>query len=74
MRVSLESTTKIVTINGVEARIWEGITDSGIPVHAFISRIATRASYDQTKFKAELDECREPYDQAIKAYPARLVL
>jgi hypothetical protein len=36
MKVTLESTTKIVDINnGVKARLWEGRTESGIEVHAF---------------------------------------
>ena len=40
MKVTLESTTKIVELNGVQARIWEGTTEGGIRVHAFITRIA----------------------------------
>ena len=40
MIVWLHSTTKIVEVNGVRARIWEGLTGSGIPVHAYITRIA----------------------------------
>jgi len=44
MKVTLESTSKITTlvVNGedVPARIWEGKTESGIPCHAFITRIA----------------------------------
>ena len=32
MRVRLEQTTKVVELNGVPARMWEGVTDSGIRV------------------------------------------
>ena len=30
MKITIENTDKIVTLNGVPARIWEGKTDSGI--------------------------------------------
>ena len=42
MKITIENTDKIVTLNGVPARIWEGETDSGIRVHCFIPRIAVR--------------------------------
>lgn len=44
MKITLENTDKIVTleVNGasVPARVWQGETESGIQVHAFITRIA----------------------------------
>lgn len=40
MKITLESTSKIVELNGVPARVWEGKSESGIPCHAFITRIA----------------------------------
>lgn len=44
MKVTLENTTKIVALalNGtyVPARVWQGETEDGIPVQAFITRIA----------------------------------
>lgn len=30
MEIQLHNTTKIVTVNGVPARVWEGVTASGI--------------------------------------------
>lgn len=74
MKVTLESTTKIVEINGVPARIWEGHTESGIPVHAFVTRIAVHKTQDASQFEAELQEHR-PLSPALDGvYPARLVL
>ena len=35
--VTLTNTSKIVTLNGVPARVWEGKTAKGIPCHAFIT-------------------------------------
>ena len=42
MKITIESTDKIVYLNGIPARIWEGETASGICVHCFITRIAVR--------------------------------
>jgi hypothetical protein len=42
------------------ARIWEGKTDSGIPCHAYITRIAVDREEDSREFDAELREHRPP--------------
>lgn len=42
MKINIESTTKVVNVNGVAARIWEGQTDTGIKVQAFLTRIASK--------------------------------
>lgn len=46
MKITIESTDKIVTLTGqqvgggnVKARVWQGETDSGIPVQCFIPLI-----------------------------------
>lgn len=36
MKISIESTTQIVALDGVPARVWEGTTASGVRVQAFI--------------------------------------
>ena len=76
MRVTIESTSKIVDLiaNGqpIKARIWEGHTDSGIPVHCYVTRIATDAA-DVSQFDRELSEQRVP-SPAIAAIPLRLIL
>jgi len=81
VRVTLESTTKIVkfvTLTGteVDARIWEGQTESGIAVHAFITRIAidkTDLAANQ-QFSRELEEQRPPSPVIDAAYPLRMIL
>ena len=80
MKVILESTDKIVSLEtaagAVPARIWEGQTDSGVPVHAYITRVAVptnlpAAAHEQ--FKRELAEQRAP-SMGVAAIPLRLVL
>lgn len=73
MKIALESTTRIVQLNGVPARIWEGTTESGVHVIAFVTRVAVRDDQDTSQFERELQECRPPSADA-RAFPTRLVL
>lgn len=73
MRITVESTSKMVTLNGVPARIWEGRTESGIAVHCYITRIAHDLDADSTQFEAELQQTRTPSTD-IAAIPARMIL
>ena len=61
MKITIESTSKIVELNGVPARIWEGHTESGIKCHCYITRIAIDKDEPQTEeFERELQETRSP--------------
>jgi hypothetical protein len=78
MKVTLESTTKIVAlvINGVEveARVWEGRTSSGIACHAYITRIAVHREDDASEFDRELKQMRDPVNPDVAAMPRRIVI
>lgn len=73
MKLTIESTTKTVHLNGVEARVWEGQTESGIPVHCFITLVAVNGGLDTTQFEKELLEQRAPSVE-VAAIPLRLIL
>lgn len=73
MKVTLQSTTKIVQLNGVPARIWEGTTESGIPVHAYVTRIAVHEDQDQMEFERELQAHEQPSVE-IAAIPLRMII
>ena len=73
MRIRIESTTKIVEINGVPARIWEGHTENGVPIHCYVTRIAVPEDADHGEFEAELQGQRVP-SAAVEAIPLRLIL
>ena len=73
MRITIESTTKVVTLNGVPARIWEGRTESGVPVHAYVTRIAVERTEDTAEFERDLQEHRAPSPE-VEAIPLRLLL
>jgi hypothetical protein len=79
MRVTLESTDKVVDLmfeDGqiVPARIWEGETSSGIPCHAYITRIAVHNQDDGSAFERELLQQRPPHNPDVAALPRRLVI
>lgn len=81
MKLTIQSTTKIVMIkpsplaDGVPARVWEGVSESGIKVHCFITRIAIPAEEQEKaeEFKSELQECKPP-SLEVDALPFRLIL
>jgi len=73
MQIEIESTEKIVKLNGVPARVWEGKTKSGIPVHCFVTRISPQTNKNLDQFEKELQEQRAPSPE-IAAYPLRMIL
>jgi hypothetical protein len=85
MKVTLESTATMVTFvldNGgeVPSRIWQGETEDGTPVFAFITRIGpaylvTDPDIDAktAQFDCELTRCAAPRAY-IESLPLKLVL
>jgi hypothetical protein len=74
MKITIESTTKLVAINGVPARIWEGHTEAGVPLHCYITRLGIEKE-DAAAFEREsdLEEHRAPSPE-VEAIPLRLIL
>ncbi len=62
MKLTLESTPTITTIDGVPVRLWEGVTQDGIPVKVFIHRIAVASDQDHAAFERELKDMGQPYE------------
>jgi hypothetical protein len=60
MTITIESTSKVVSLNGVACRVWEGQTVSGVKVHCYIPRICAKDDQDLTQFERELQEQRVP--------------
>lgn len=75
MEIHLESTAKLVELNGVQVRIWEGHTESGIPIHAYVALVAVDRDADCTEFARELQE-RLPRDPSptVAVIPSRMIL
>lgn len=62
MRIMIESTDVLTTVNGVLVRLWAGETDDGIPVKVFIALIAVDREEDTTAFDRDLKEVGEPLE------------
>ncbi len=73
VKITISSTDKIVRLDGVPARIWEGTTESGIAVHCFVTRVAVPIGADQRQFERELTAHQAPSAE-VAAYPLHLVL
>lgn len=74
MKITVESTDLMVTLNGVPARIWQGETDSGMPVHVFVTRVAVDKDEDLSQFERELQRTAAPRADIAHAYPMRMLL
>jgi hypothetical protein len=73
MRATIESTTKIVEVDGVQARVWEGVTAAGVRFCAFITRVAVLPNEDASQFEAELLAMKTPSAET-QSFPPRIVL
>jgi hypothetical protein len=77
LKVTIESTTQIVTCmkegKEIPARLWQGLTESGIPVECLIIRIAAPTDRNLEQFEAELKECIAPAID-VQAFPIRMIL
>jgi hypothetical protein len=79
VKAMIESTSKVVELDArdrkgiFQARIWEGVTESGIPFHAFIVRVAVEKDSDNSQFETELKETKAP-TTATQSWPLRMIL
>lgn len=80
MKITIEPTSKVVELNGVPARIWEGSAcleeHHGVPCHVFVTRIAvseTESEEVHTKFREALQETKAPTPD-VESYPLKMVL
>jgi hypothetical protein len=84
MKITIESTDKTVLLatdtGDVPARMWQGETESGIPVFCFITRICPEVlpghpRFDEAiaEFEAELRAC-VPARPAVEAFDMRLII
>ncbi len=84
MKITIENTSKIVTsvVGGrdVQARVWQGETESGIPVQCFVTRIAPEIPTSEPhideltiEFERELKRQAAPR-LTVEAIPLRLII
>lgn len=84
LKITITSTSKIVGLSRpgsgeLPARLWEGTTEDGIPVHCYVTRICPAIPADvlpkavAAAFERELQVCAEPTEM-VAAIPARMIL
>lgn len=84
MKITIESTDKIVTFEvggrDVPARVWQGETESGIPVQCFITRISPEIPKSNPKideltveFERDLRRQADPRP-TVQAIPLRMII
>lgn len=73
MKIQIHNTSKIVELNGIPCRVWEGTTESGIEVHAFIPRIVIADKSKRTDAYNELIQMAPP-SPTVAEYPLELTL
>jgi len=73
MKITIESTTKVVNLSGIDCRVWEGHTERGVPIHCFIPRIGVKDTGDCSQLEAELEEHIAPSVE-VASIPLRMIL
>jgi len=66
MRLQIEPSEMIVDLNGVQVRVWNGISEQGIQVFVFVHRLAVRNDDDLAAFERELIEVPSLHAKSIK--------
>lgn len=73
MKIIMEPTTKLVDVNGVKTRLWQGHTENGIACHAYVALVGVDRSADTTDFERELREVAAPRPD-LNFIPLRMIL
>lgn len=60
MKITIESTDQITTLDGVPCRVWKGATEAGVECVVFVHRLAVHKDQDAAQFERELAEQLPP--------------
>lgn len=79
MKASIESTTEVVTIRDIDgnvarARVWAGLSETGVRFTAYITNIQVARSEDNSQFERELQEHSQPDAETRRAIGLRFVI
>lgn len=70
MKLTLEPTSKLVYLDGVKTRVWEGTDEENVPVHAYIVLVAIPdrglPDRDVARFAERLTETRAPSPDVLE--------
>lgn len=90
MKATIQSTDRIIEINSVgvecnsgygtggacttQARVWEGISEGGVPFTAYIPLVQVAKDADNEVFERELREHKQPDPATRRAIDARFII
>lgn len=74
MKILIESTETFAKVRGTAARLWEGKTEGGIPIVAYVSLIRASVDEDCAAFEAELREVPPPINEWPLANNSHLLI
>ncbi|BBK44156.1 hypothetical protein STVA_41760 [Allostella vacuolata] len=81
MKLTIESTPTIVDLNGASARLWQGRSDTGVPVTAYVTALAVpegRPPQDYDEFERDclrvIERPSSPLQDAILAHAVAMEL
>lgn len=69
MKINITNTDQLAELDGVLVRVWEGVTESGIPCQVFVHRIGVELDQDHAQFEKELQEQPEPMQALLSKVP-----
>lgn len=68
MRITVESTSEVVSVHGLPVRLWEGRTAAGVRVYAMVSMVGVERGQPETaytEFERELRDVQPPSREAM---------
>lgn len=79
MKATITSTTEIVEIKDLNgrpcmARVWEGVSEAGVPFTAYLTMVQVDKAHDNSQFNAELREHKAPEPATRRAIDLRMVI
>ena len=80
MKITIESTDRICEVrtgthtSPIPARVWQGTTESGIPVVCLVARVAVPENQPQEQFQQELQQHAAPSRDALEAFPLKMLI
>jgi hypothetical protein len=60
MKITITSTDKLTIMDGAPVRVWDGMTENGVPCKVFVHRLAVHRDCDTADFERELQEQLPP--------------
>lgn len=72
LKITIKPTGTIQKVNGVDARVWKGTTESGAPVEMFVALVSPQSAAAEAECDAGLKTVK--VDRQLVAFDYRMVM